>query len=174
MTKFYFIRHGEAEVALMNKGIYQNFGTNMIPLSAKGVLQIKETAKDDRLKNAQIIICSPYGRALHSAAIISKELGIDINVETDLHEWVANRDYNYISDQDTIENLKEFFKNKGKKSNDPKYNYETIEDINRRVEAILDKYKNYAEVIVVCHGLVMECFLKTSNVANGQIEEYII
>ena len=37
------------------------------------------TAKDYRLKDCEIIVSSPYTRALQSAAIISKELSIDID-----------------------------------------------------------------------------------------------
>lgn len=172
MTKYYFIRHGEANMAEANTKIYQNWGFNMLTLSNKGIEQIKATAKDERLKKAQIIVSSPFGRAMHSAAIISKELGLEIAVETDLHEWVANKDYNYIPDEEAIENLKEFFKNRGEKSDNFKYNYETVSDIKNRIKPVLDKYKNYDEVIVVCHGLIMECFLGLSEVANGQIVEY--
>ena len=174
MTKFYFIRHGETDFTLADTKIYKNWGFNMLPLSNKGVEQIKATAKDKRLKSAKIIVTSPYGRAMHSAAIISKELGIDLVVETNLHEWVANIDYNYIPDDEAKENLKEFFKNDGEKSNDPKYNYETANSMKDRVYLVLEKYKNYGEVIIACHGLLMERFLDVRKVANGEIVEYIL
>ena len=173
MTKYFFIRHGDNTFVEANTKIYQNWGFNMLPLSTKGIEQIKATAKDERLKKAQIIITSPYGRALHSAAIISKELGIDLIVETDLHEWVANADYNYISDEEASNSLKEFYKYNGEKNNNSKYNYETVDDVKNRINSVLEKYKNYDEVIVVCHSLVMKCFLGISEVANAQIVEYI-
>ena len=50
MTKFYFIRHGETDFTLADTKIYKNWGFNMLPLSNKGVEQIKATAKDKRLK----------------------------------------------------------------------------------------------------------------------------
>jgi broad specificity phosphatase PhoE len=174
ITKFYFIRHGETDFTLADTKIYKNWGFNMLPLSNKGEEQIKATAKDKRLKSAKIIVSSPYGRAMHSAAIISKELGIDLVVETNLHEWVANIDYNYIPDDEAKENLKEFFKNDGEKSNDLKYNYETAYSMKDRVYLVLEKYKNYGEVIIVCHGLLMERFLDICEVSNGEIVEYIL
>ena len=90
---FYLVRHGEPDYSEINTKIYQDFGTHMCPLTAKGCAQIKATAKDLRLQNASIIVASPYGRALQTAAILSKELGIEIVVETDLHEWLANKNY---------------------------------------------------------------------------------
>ncbi len=56
MAIFYLVRHGEA------------------------------TAIDERLKSAQLIVASPYTRALETAAIISRETGLKIRVEVDLHE----------------------------------------------------------------------------------------
>ena len=56
-----------------------------------GIKEIQNTSKDKRLCDAGIILSSPYTRALQTAAILSKELRIDMIVETDLHEWIANK-----------------------------------------------------------------------------------
>lgn len=83
---FYFIRHGSTDYSERNTKIYQDFGVNLAPLSPEGVQQIKASAKDSRLQGADIILSSPYTRALQTAAILSRELCADIIVETDLHE----------------------------------------------------------------------------------------
>ena len=70
---FYFIRHGETDYSDRNTKIYKGFGVNLSPLSENGIQQIKETAKDLRLTDADIILSSPYTRALQTAAILSKE-----------------------------------------------------------------------------------------------------
>lgn len=93
MTKFYFIRHGKADFSEIDHKIYQGIGHNAITLSHTGVCEIKKTSRDDRLKDADVIITSPFGRTMHSAAILSKELGVDIAVETDLHEWQASKNF---------------------------------------------------------------------------------
>ncbi|MCI8398236.1 MAG: hypothetical protein HFF90_02390 [Oscillibacter sp.] len=36
---------------------------------------------------------------MQTASILSKELALDIAVETDLHEWLANKNYIYESDE---------------------------------------------------------------------------
>ena len=78
MTTFYFVRHGHMDTSMAGKKFYKDFSYNMMTLSEKGIGQIKETAKDVRLANAELIIASPFGRTLHSAAILSKELNIDM------------------------------------------------------------------------------------------------
>ncbi|MGI6462069.1 MAG: histidine phosphatase family protein [Candidatus Scatomorpha sp.] len=98
---FYFIRHGKTDYSERNTKIYQGFGVNLSKLSELGVSQVKEAAKDERLKGADLILSSPYTRALQTAAILSKELGADIVVESDLHEWLANKNYIYEKDKTT-------------------------------------------------------------------------
>lgn len=173
MTKFYFIRHGEDIGELINTKIYKGWGMNMITLTDNGISQIKRLKDDDRLKNADLIVTSPYGRALHTAAILSKEFNIDIKVETDLHEWIADRDYNYLSMEDARESFKEFDNNKGIKNKNCKYNWETKEDIEKRVKGVLDKYKKHNKVIIVTHCDIIRYFLNVEYPKNGEVTEYI-
>ena len=90
---FYLIRHGEPDYSEIYSKVYRDFGSNMCTLTEKGCTQIKDTAKDMRLQNADIIITSPYGRALHTAAILSKELDVDIvvgNVQNSRSDFVGH------------------------------------------------------------------------------------
>ena len=87
MAIFYLVRHGEADYSeMLEKGFY-GFGRSFAPLSEKGINQAEKTAIDDRLKSAELIVSSPYTRALQTASIISRETGLKICVEVDLHEW---------------------------------------------------------------------------------------
>ena len=174
MAKYYFVRHGEADFTEANTKIYQGWGFNMLTLSQKGISQIRDTAKDLRLKDAQLIVSSPYGRTMHTAAILSKELGIDIVVETDLHEWVADADFNYLSEKEAMTAFRDFTENKGIMKAVGKYNWETAASIATRTKTVLEKYSNYDAVIIVCHGTVMQYFLGIKHPNNGQIAEYLL
>ena len=85
MTVFYLIRHGEPTYQPVNDRNFIGHGLDLAPLTEIGIQQLKETSKDNRLKNCEVIVSSPYTRALQSASILSKELGIDIEVDVDLH-----------------------------------------------------------------------------------------
>ena len=78
MTKFYFIRHGHMDSSMAGQKFYKGFSYNMMTLSEKGISQIYEASKNEILKDAELIITSPFGRTMHSAAIISKELNLEI------------------------------------------------------------------------------------------------
>lgn len=91
MALFYLIRHGEPTYDnLMEHGFF-GFGRDLAPLTEEGKKHAEITAKDARLKDAALIVSSPYTRALQTAQIISRETGLQVEVELDLHEWVADK-----------------------------------------------------------------------------------
>lgn len=171
MATFYFVRHGQMDTSMAGKKFYKDFSYNMMTLSEKGVGQIKETAKDVRLANAQLIIASPFGRTMHSAAILSKELNIDMRVETDLHEWLADAvTYEYLPDEIAEKSYKTLKENEGQHPTGEKCLWESSEQMKKRVMKVLDKYKDFDSVIVVCHGTLMQYVLGIPHPENGQIE----
>lgn len=173
MTVFYFIRHGQADFTEANTKIYQGQGCNMLTLSPLGRKQIEASAQDQRLKDAELILTSPFGRALHSAAILSKKLNLDICVETGLHEWLADGvDYEFLPPDEAGRRYQELAGNRGIHPAGKACAWESAEQMRRRVMDVLEKYKKYRCVIVSCHGTVMEYVLGVPHPANGQIVKY--
>lgn len=171
MTTFYFVRHGQMDTSMAGKKFYKGFSYNMMTLSEKGIEQIKETAKDTRLSNAQLIIASPFGRTMHSAAILSKELNVEMRVETDLHEWLADAvNYEYLPDEIAETSYRALTENAGKHAEGETCVWESAEQMKYRVRKVLEKYTEYDSVVVVCHGTVMQYVLEIPHPKNGQIE----
>ena len=171
---FYLVRHGEPDYSEIDTKVYRDFGAHMCPLTEKGRDQIKETAKDSRLQKADIIITSPYGRALQTAAILSKELGVDIVVETDLHEWLANKYYIYEKSDVASKNLEEFDNNNGIYPNGIEKEWETFEIMKNRAIRVLEKYKDYDKVIVACHGRIMQAITGLHHPTHGEVFEFFL
>ena len=172
MAVFYFIRHGQMDFSRKDMKFYQGRGFNLLTLSELGQQQIKATARDDRLKTAELIISSPLGRALHSAAILSKELGLDIRVETDLHEWSADAvNYAYLPDDEARRRYQALTDNHGRHPDGQTPAWESAKQMKARVFAVLDQYKDHRCVIVVCHGTLMQYVLNIPHPENGQIAE---
>ena len=170
MAVFYFIRHGQTDFSQANKTIYQGRGFDLLPLSELGRQQIKAAAQDDRLKTADLILSSPFGRTLHSAAILSKELGLDLRVETGLHEWVPDSvDYTYLPQEEAERRYRALNDNHGHHPDGQTPPWESAEQMKARVFAVLDQYKDHRCVIVVCHGTLMQYVLDIPHPENGQI-----
>jgi broad specificity phosphatase PhoE len=162
MTTFILIRHGEPRYdEVIERGI-SGMAYNFGKLSANGILQAKARAKDPLLKDAEFIIASPYTRALQTAQIIASELQLEVEVEHDLHEWLPHLNPNEVMDGDAA--YEEYMKKHGELLNRTAFNYETYENLKKRVQMVLFKYANYKKVIVVAHGIVMSTMTRFDDV----------
>ena len=113
MALFYLVRHGEADYSQLMENGFFGFGRDFAPLSKTGIEQVEKAAKEERLKTAQIIVSSPYTRALQTAAIISRETGLKISVETDFHEWIPDKTNQYKTSEEAFVLAKEFYEKQG-------------------------------------------------------------
>ena len=108
---------------------------------------------------------------MHSAAILSKELNVDMKVETDLHEWLADGvTYEFLSDEEAAAAYQCLNKNAGQHPEKENCRWESAEQMKKRVMKVLNKYKDFNSVIVVCHGTLMQYVLGIPHPENGQIE----
>lgn len=111
---------------------------------------------------------------MHSAAILSKELNLEMKVETDLHEWLADAiTYEYLPDELAEKAYNDLTQNKGSHPDGEHCLWESAKQMKERVMKVLDKYTNYHSVIVVCHGTLMQYVLGIPHPENGQVEKLV-
>lgn len=170
MALFYFIRHGQAELTQANTGIYQGRGFHLLTLSELGKHQIEAAAQDERLKEAKLILTSPYGRALHSAAILSRRLGLEICVESGLHEWLADREgCSFLPQEEADRRFQALTESGGMFPEGICPGCESADEMRQRVFAVLERYRDRDCAIVCCHGVLMQYALRIPHPDNGQI-----
>lgn len=153
-----FIRHGEPN--------YEKLSNYSIPsylagLSVEGVGQAELLADNPILKDAGVIVSSPYTRALQTAAIISRKTGVGIVVEPGLHEWLedvthtrtTNPYYGKLA-------YHEFLEHKGKHDSSCEYDWESAEDVAKRAFEVIQRYHNlnFDKIIVVAHAMLIRTF----------------
>lgn len=174
MTNFLFVRHGEANYKPIDERGFIGHGRDLSPLTNLGIKQLKEAAKEPLLKGSDLIIASPYTRALQSAAILSKELNLDIRVEVDLHEWIPDIvNFSHATTKDCITLAKDFNAHGGVHPLDDIKVWETTAQMEKRMDAVLEKYMDYRQVIVVCHGMVIRTQKNQKVIRNGEIIEVL-
>lgn len=173
MALFYLIRHGEPDYDTVAKLGFYGFGRSFAPLSEFGVKQIEETAKDTRLREADLIICSPYTRALQSAAIISREIRKEIIVEPELHEWMIDKTNSISCSEDVARLGKEFQDYNGIYPEGKEMQWETLESMRARMKHVADKYSDYDKVIIVGHGMSFRTLKYIENINPGEIVECV-
>ena len=172
MAKFYLIRHGEPDYTYGDTHGFIGHGHDLAPLKQDKIKYVIEISKDPRLKNAQIIVSSPYTRALQTASIISKETGIDIVIEPDIREWQPDLTYQYKNSNELKTYYKDYIENNGVYPKNEKRNWETKEQLQTRVMSVINKYKNkYDTVIVVAHKIAFQSICDCGDMKPAEIFE---
>ena len=172
MALFYLIRHGEPTYDnLMEHGFY-GFGRDLAPLTEDGKKQAERTAKDARLKNAALIVSSPYTRALQTAQIISRETGLRVEVELDLHEWVPDWENRYTTSEESFAMARGFTKYKGEYPQSETFRWETVSHMRERMRRVADKYAGYDKVIFVGHGMAFRSLAHIKTMRPAEIVEF--
>lgn len=172
-TEFFLIRHAEPDYTIIDQRHYRGFGNDLAPITQKGILETENTSKNILLKNADIIITSPYTRTLQTASILSKKLNIDLKVEIDLMEWIPDKTYMYDNYSMVVNWRKHYDENNGKCTYEDD-NFEEKDEIKLRVKNVLKKYINYSKVIVVTHGMVITALTNVEKPNHNQIIKYTL
>jgi len=172
MTKFIFVRHGEPDYPSTLDWQKMSLAKNFAGLTEAGRNQIKDSCKELRKYNAELIISSPFTRTMQGAAIMARELDLDVVVEHDLYEWQADLTYS-IEDDNELEGLvKEYNELDGVIPKGETKVWETTERVRNRVLRVLEKYTNYKCIIVSGHGMMTEAVLGyKAGLHYGQIVE---
>jgi len=159
--KIVFIRHGEPDKEEVDRRGFIGQGRDMAPLTDLGIEQVEIVCKDARLEGCQIIVSSPYTRALQTAAIISKNTGLDIKVEIDLHEFIPDKTFQLKGNEENKKLHQEFLECQGEYPQGETRKWETISEIIARTQPVLDKYLEfgYEKILVVAHGGVIRRYV---------------
>ncbi|MDR2569512.1 MAG: phosphoglycerate mutase family protein [Oscillospiraceae bacterium] len=158
MQRIVFMRHSEPDYSLVRERNYIGHGLDLAQLTETGITLAKNASLDSRLDGAEIIVSSPYTRALQTAAIISKNRQLDMQVELDLHEWMPDLSFQYSSKEEAAMASKLCSEYKGVRPNDCKMKFENLEDVFNRTKTALLRYRHYSKIIVVTHGVVIRQF----------------
>lgn len=155
--KIVFIRHGEPDKTLVDARGFIGQGRDFAPLSRLGVQQAETMSADPLLKDGQIIVSSPYTRALQTAAILSRNLQKEIKVEVDLHEFIPDKTFRVKGEEEDYLLHKDFRKCHGEYPEGETRGWETITEIIARTKPVFDRYlsEGYEKIIVVAHGGVI-------------------
>jgi broad specificity phosphatase PhoE len=169
MAIFYLIRHGQPDYGPCDALGYPGFGRDLAPLTALGVRQAEMAAEDQRLRGADLIVSSPYTRAMQTAAIISSRTGIPLTVEVGLHEWLPDLTYRYCTSQEAARRAQEFSNCRGILPVDSPMAWESLESMRKRVRAVADKYADRECVVLVGHGMALRTLAYIEQMQPGQI-----
>ncbi|MBE5784775.1 MAG: histidine phosphatase family protein [Clostridiales bacterium] len=164
--KIVFIRHGEPDKATVDARGFVGQGRDMAPLTELGIHQAEEVSKSPLLEGSEMILSSPYTRALQTAGIISKNTGIAINVEVDLHEFIPDKTFRVKGEEEDAQLHQDFRRCKGEYPPGEVRKWETVSEIISRTKPVFDRYEALGcrKIIVVAHGGVIRRYSGAANI----------
>lgn len=157
-VKVLLIRHGEPcyeNVTNLNLVSY------LAELTPIGISQANDVAEDERLQDAELIVSSPFTRALQTASIISRKTQIPLVVEPMFHEWLEDTSHLFTVDPNYGRaSYHEFYDNNGERNNDCIYNWEAASDVAKRSFSGMKTYYKlgFKKIIVVAHAMFIRTF----------------
>lgn len=168
-----FIRHGEPDVTPVDERGWIGQGRNFAPLTESGIQQAMEVSLHPLLDGCQIIVTSPYTRALQTAAIISKNTGLDIRIEVDLHEFIPDKTFQLKGAEENKLLHEDFLACKGEYPPGETRKWETIAQIIERTKPVFDRYADmgYDKIMVVAHGGVIRRYTGVADIAHCEVCE---
>jgi broad specificity phosphatase PhoE len=171
MGRFFLVRHGEPRWSLAVERDLQGPLSDFVPLTELGVRQCEEAAKDPRLREARLVLSSPYTRALQSASIFCRELRLPLAVEYDLRERMPETGHRFHSVQRIVEFCRDYDRHDGRHPAGEPRPWEERASVRARVLAALGRYRPWGCVVVVTHEKVMESVLGCREIPCGSIHE---
>ncbi len=159
----YLMRHGEPTYRDTAAMQLPGMGAELGQLTPEGIAQAEAAAKDPRIQQADLIVSSPYPRALQTAAIVSRAIDCPIEVAVGIFEWLPRTDYSAASHTEIKEAWNEYKANAGVHRPEDKYPlWETHAQMRARaLEAIAPflARTDLNTLLIVCHGGIMRALL---------------
>lgn len=171
--KIVFIRHGEPDKVEVDKREFIGQGRDFAPLTDLGIKQAENVSLSPLLAGCQIIVSSPYTRALQTAAIISKNTGLDIKVEVGIHEFIPDKTFQVKGEVENTALHNDFIHCMGEYPEGEVRKWETITEIINRSKPVFDKYVNlgYEKILVVAHGGVIRRYTGVALIEHCEVCE---
>ncbi len=92
MITVHFLRHAEPDYScvVLDRNRFAGNRRDFAPLSEMGRRQAVEVARKLRGRTGvELVLSSPYTRALETAATVASELRLPLRVVPELHDWLA-------------------------------------------------------------------------------------
>ena len=159
----YLMRHGEPTYRDTEALGLPGMGAELGQLTPEGIMQAEEAAKHPRIHDADLIVASPYPRALHTAAIVSRRIDRPIEVAVGIFEWLPRIDFSAASHTEIREAWNEYKANGGVHKPDDKYPlWETHAQMRERALKAVAPYlarTDISKLLIVCHGGIMRALM---------------
>ncbi len=173
MAIFLFVRHGEPDYAGVGEWKKVPLGEHFAGLTKLGIVQIEKASEELSAYPVELILSSPYTRAMQSAAIMAKNLGVDVFVEQGLHEWEADLSHTVSDEEELLKLCREHDSCNGIYPEGEIRLWESKEALRKRVLECMSRYADRECVVIAGHAMMMKAVLEIEEpIPYGSIFNY--
>lgn len=148
--RIYLIRHSEPDYEPVTEAGYVGYGRDLAGLSEKGITIAKQAAQNSLFEKVELLLSSPYTRALQTALEISKKQNLEVKVELGLHEWRPDKTGRVLSSPQQVKEAFEYYeKYQGMLTPDAPFAYESSTEMRHRAKKFLTSIKINTAVLLV-------------------------
>lgn len=159
MTTIYLLRHGEPDYEPVRKRQWPGSMADLAPLTARGIEQAAEAAHQLAEVGAVRLVSSPFTRAMQTASIVACRVGLLIDVEFDLHEWLPDDTFGWQDHDEVRVFLDDFESSGGEWPADQQRPWEPLSAVRQRATAALRRaaasINGDGSLIAVTHEMVI-------------------
>lgn len=151
------MRHAETDWRRVNERGWAGLANDFAPLSARGRRQAAEAAGLAAELGPAVLLTSPMTRAMETAAIVGRRLGLDPIVEIDLREWLPDRRMRWSSPAGVRDAYAAMIAGEGAQPAGSVPDWETLREVrDRGLHALRPYAANEGSVLAVCHEVIIE------------------
>ena len=173
MTAIYLVRHGEADYELIRKRHWPGKLADLAPLTARGIEQAD--AAGERLADvgAVKLLSSPFTRTMQTASAVSCRVGLAIEVELDLHEWLPDDTFRWHDLSGVRALVADFDSCGGEWPPGERRVWEPLSSVQHRSAAALRgaaaSVTGSGSIIAVCHEMVIRSLTGEVKTRHGEV-----
>jgi broad specificity phosphatase PhoE len=177
MATVYLLRHGEADYGPIRERNWPGAASDLAPLTARGSQQATTAARQLSSAGVVGIVSSPMTRALQTAALLACDLGLLVEVDFELREWLPDDTFSWRSYADVVAAADDFERCGGKWPAGQRRSWEPLSQVRERAAAALTRHlspMNDDQVLIaVCHEMVIRALTGERNTATGAFRRII-
>lgn len=152
----YLMRHAETDWGQVNERGSIGLANDFARLTERGRAQAADAARRVAELRPAVLLTSPMTRAMETASIVGRRIGLDPVVELDLREWLPDRGMAWSSMREVDAAYTAMVESAGAEPPATNTPWETMSELRRRgLEALRPYAASDQPVVAVCHGVII-------------------
>lgn len=166
------MRHGEADWRRVNERAWVGLANDFAPLTERGREQAANAVRRVAELAPTMLLTSPMTRAMETAAILGRRLGLDPVVEMDLREWLPDRAMAWSSLEEVHEAYRAMVESADAAPAAIMPRWETMSELRQRgLKALRPYFASGRPVVAVCHEVIIHAITGCPRTAYCEVRE---